>query len=176
MYKDHNHHPDFNVKLRCDLVIVGGGVAGVTAAIAAAREGVDTVLIQNRPVLGGVSSVEYGEGHGRYVNGAYNYIHRNARECGIMEELKNSNAWHFANGYEACWSQVLREAVEKEANITLLMNTEALDVTVDGNKIVSLEARMLNSEKNYFIFVPRLNLLIKNLLGDCLFRKLFLSL
>lgn len=152
MYKDHNNHPDFNVKLCCDLAIVGGGVAGVTAAIAAAREGLKTVLIQNRPVLGGVSSVEYGEGQGRYVNGAYNYTHRNARECGIMEELKNSNAWHFVNGYDACWSQVLREAVEKESNITLLMNTEALDVTMDGNKIISLAARMLNSEKKYTIF------------------------
>ncbi|MBE6358371.1 MAG: FAD-dependent oxidoreductase [Lentisphaerae bacterium] len=152
MYKDNVNHPDFNEELHCDFAVVGGGVAGVTAAIAAAREGVKTVLVQNRPVLGGVSSVEYGEGNGSFVNGAYNYTHRNARECGIIEELKNSNAWHFANGYHACWSQVLREAVEKEANITLLMNTEALSVDMDGDRIRSFTARMLNSEINYTIY------------------------
>ena len=72
MYKDNVNHPDFNEELHCDFAVVGGGVAGVTAAIAAAREGVKTVLVQNRPVLGGVSSVEYGEGNGSFVNGAYN--------------------------------------------------------------------------------------------------------
>ena len=152
MYKNHHNHPNFDKTICCDLLVVGGGVAGVVAAIAAAREGVSTVLMQNRPVLGGVSSAEYGEGNGRYVNGAYNYVHRNARECGIIEELKNSNAWHVKNGYESCWSQVLREAVEKEKNIALLMNTEALDVEMEKDRIKAVHARCLNSEINYTIF------------------------
>lgn len=151
MYRTNENSSDFNELVRCELLVVGGGVAGVVAAIAAAREGVSTVLLQNRPVLGGVSSVEYGEGNGRYVNGAYNYSHRNARECGIIEELKNSNAWHYQNGYEACWSQVLREAVEKEKNITLLMNTEALDACVENGHLLSIRARGINREINYTI-------------------------
>ena len=151
MYKTEKEFIPFNETLHTGLLVVGGGVSGVVAALAAAREGVKTVLIQNRPVLGGVSSVEYGDGDGRCVNGAYNYTHRNARECGIIEELKNSNGWHFEHGYSSCWSQVLREAVEKEQNITLLMNTEALSVEMDGNKIRSVSARMLNSEVNYTI-------------------------
>ena len=61
MYKDNLNHPEFRREISCDLLVVGGGVSGVAAAIAAAREGVKTVLVQNRPVLGGVSSVEYGE-------------------------------------------------------------------------------------------------------------------
>ena len=113
MYKNHLNHPDFEEIIEADLLIVGGGVAGTAAALAAAREGVRTVLIQNRPVMGGVSSIEYGEGDGACVNGAYNYSHRNARECGIIEELKNENAWRNENGYRTCWSLVLREAVER---------------------------------------------------------------
>ncbi|MFA0747994.1 FAD-dependent oxidoreductase, partial [Fervidibacter sp.] len=39
--------------LETDVVVVGGGMAGVCAAIAAARNGASVVLIQDRPVLGG---------------------------------------------------------------------------------------------------------------------------
>ena len=41
---------------KVNLLIVGGGVAGTVAAITAARRGLKTVLVQNRPVLGGPSS------------------------------------------------------------------------------------------------------------------------
>ena len=42
--------------IRAELAVIGGGPAGVTAAISAARLGVDTMLVTNRPVLGGNSS------------------------------------------------------------------------------------------------------------------------
>ena len=35
-----------------DVVIVGGGIAGICAAVAAARLGMRTALITDRPVLG----------------------------------------------------------------------------------------------------------------------------
>ena len=41
-----------------DLVVVGGGVAGICASVAAARSGLTVALIQNRPVLGGNNSSE----------------------------------------------------------------------------------------------------------------------
>ena len=43
-----------------DLVVVGGGAAGVTCAISASRFGLKTALIQDRPVLGGNNSSEVG--------------------------------------------------------------------------------------------------------------------
>lgn len=49
-----------------DLVVVGGGVAGTTAAVTAARLGLEVALVQDRPVLGGNSSSEvrvWPEGH-----------------------------------------------------------------------------------------------------------------
>ena len=56
-----HHRPartHFERELRGDLIVVGGGMAGVCCAITAAREGLDVVLLQNRPVLGGNASSE----------------------------------------------------------------------------------------------------------------------
>ena len=50
--------PEIEVLPAVDVVVVGGGLAGTTAAVAAARNGCRTVLIQNRPVLGGNASSE----------------------------------------------------------------------------------------------------------------------
>lgn len=41
-----------------DLVVVGGGMAGICAAMEAARNGMNTALINSRPVLGGCASSE----------------------------------------------------------------------------------------------------------------------
>ncbi|MFN3422504.1 MAG: FAD-dependent oxidoreductase, partial [Armatimonadota bacterium] len=73
--------------LDADVVVVGGGMAGVCAAIAAARNGVSVVLIQDRPVLGGNSSSEIR----MHIVGADCHGSRNdtdARETGILEELR----------------------------------------------------------------------------------------
>ena len=48
-----SHRALKTVEISCDFVVVGGGLAGVCAAIAAARRGVQVCLIQDRPVLGG---------------------------------------------------------------------------------------------------------------------------
>ena len=40
------------------LVVIGGGLAGVSAAVTAARLGIRTALVQDRPVLGGNASSE----------------------------------------------------------------------------------------------------------------------
>lgn len=43
---------------RYDLVVVGGGIAGICTALAARRKGCDVVLINDRPILGGCNSSE----------------------------------------------------------------------------------------------------------------------
>lgn len=46
------------INLSADLCVVGGGMAGLCAALAAARGGLTTVLVQDRAVLGGNASSE----------------------------------------------------------------------------------------------------------------------
>src|SRR5581483_3245648 len=46
------------VDLKCDIFIAGGGMAGVCAAVSAARNGAKVVLVQDRTRLGGNASSE----------------------------------------------------------------------------------------------------------------------
>jgi hypothetical protein len=46
------------VELETDFLVAGGGIAGVSAAVAAARHGAKVVLVQDRSRLGGNSSSE----------------------------------------------------------------------------------------------------------------------
>ena len=50
--------PADNPDVSCDLVVVGGGVAGICTAISAARLGMKVALVQDRPILGGNNSSE----------------------------------------------------------------------------------------------------------------------
>ena len=72
------------IEEKYDVIIVGGGTGGFGAALSAARHGVKTALIQDRPVLGGNNSSEVR----MHISGADQHAYRkNARETGIVEEI-----------------------------------------------------------------------------------------
>ena len=105
-------------KLHCDLCVVGGGMAGLTAAISAAREGLQVVLMHERPVLGGNASSEIR----MWVCGARG---RDNRETGILEEIMLENLYRNPTKSFAIWDSVLYDFVRREPNITLLLNCAA---------------------------------------------------
>ncbi len=106
--------------LKSDVVVAGGGMAGVCAAIAAARHGARVVLIQDRPMLGGNASSEIRMTvSGADVSGG----RPNARETGILEELRLENAVRNPQRCAQMWDLLLWEWVTREPNITLLLNT-----------------------------------------------------
>ncbi|MBR2473185.1 MAG: FAD-dependent oxidoreductase, partial [Clostridia bacterium] len=49
--------PAPEVKKEYDVCVVGGGVAGVAAALAAARAGVSVVLLEKAALLGGLATI-----------------------------------------------------------------------------------------------------------------------
>ena len=42
-----------DTELKCDVLVVGGGISGVVAGLAASRSGAKTILIENKPFVGG---------------------------------------------------------------------------------------------------------------------------
>jgi hypothetical protein len=113
-----------------DVVVIGGGPAGCPAAIAAARLGAKTALIQDRPVLGGNASLELGVG----MQGA-SISQRNARESGIIEEasrMRAHNGWHRV-------TIPFHRLAAAEEKLSLFLNTRVVGVRKDSaGKIVEL--------------------------------------
>lgn len=106
-------------QINTDVSIVGGGLAGVCAAIAAARHGSSVALIQSRPVLGGNSSSEIRV----WTRGATGGGNLFAEEMGILGELKLANQYRNPEGNPILWDAILLDYVLMEPNITLYLNT-----------------------------------------------------
>lgn len=138
-----------------DLVVVGGGIAGTSCAISAARNGVRVALVHNRPMLGGNSSSEvrlYPEDNSRY--------HCWIREGGLndefhVEERKRSYV-PAGDGYLNCdWDLVLYEWALREPNLTLFLNTHMARVRKRGaSRIEAVEAFQLDTEKEFVFSAP----------------------
>ena len=112
-----------------DVVVVGGGLSGVAAAIAAARLDRRVALINNRPVLGGNSSSEVRV----WVCGATAHGNQRwARENGIIGELYLENQYRNPDGNPIHWDDVVLDAVRAEPNISLYLNTDVRDVVATG--------------------------------------------
>ncbi len=134
--------PNVEMMPEADVVVVGGGLAGCTAAVAAARNGCDTILIQNRPVLGGNASSEI------LVPpvGAWPGIFRDRypldpRETGIVDEYRTGGNQRVSEG--KLYSNRLLRLVRLEPNLDLHLNTHATGVQMhegQGKRIAAVDA------------------------------------
>ena len=133
-----------------ELCVVGGGMAGVCAAVTAARQGVSVVLIHDRPVLGGNASSEVR----LWVLGASAHNQNNnrwAREGGIVEEILVENMYRNSEGNALLFDTLLLEKVVQEQNITLLLNTVAVDIDKHDNIIDCVHAYCSIAETRYIV-------------------------
>lgn len=113
--------------LERDLVIVGGGISGVCAAITAARAGLKVVLVQDRSVLGGNASSEVR----LWMLGATSHMGNNnrwSREGGVMGELLVENVFRNPEGNPLLVDALMLDMVRSEPNIELLLNTCVYEV------------------------------------------------
>lgn len=138
-----------------DLVVVGGGIAGTTAAISAARNGVKVALVHERSMLGGNSSSEVrlfpenSTAHQVWI-----------KECGVFEEIHTEervrNHYSYREGTMNCqWDLVLYEWVIRESNITLFLNTHMHRALMSSSgDIQSVYCIQLGSEKEFLLSAP----------------------
>lgn len=118
-----------------EFAVIGGGMSGICAAIAAARNRVKTVLVHNRPVLGGNASSEIR----MHICGADENGHKpHLTEGGILHEILLENKSRNDYFSYALWDLTLYEAVKKEPNLTVYFNTTMTDCNVKDDKIVSV--------------------------------------
>ncbi|WP_041524552.1 FAD-dependent oxidoreductase [Gilvimarinus agarilyticus] len=119
--------------LSTDVVVAGGGLAGVCAAISAARAGSRVILVQDRPVLGGNASSEVR----LWALGATSHMGNNnrySREGGLIDEVMLENTYRNPMGNPLIFDAVLLDKVVAEPNITLLLNTAVYQVNKSGSR------------------------------------------
>lgn len=87
-------------KMHFDITIAGGGIAGICAAVTAARKGLKALLINDRPVLGGNASSEIGITiSGASHHGLNPAIY--AKEGGLVEEIRlRMSKYAMGGGYD----------------------------------------------------------------------------
>lgn len=130
----------------CDVVVIGGGMSGLCAAIAAAREGAKTVLVQERPVFGGNASSEMR----MHISGAScHWGKKNAAETGILMELQLENKYLNDSYNYSIWDGVLWAAAQKTENLTVYLNTTMETVDSDGTQIHYVDCYQMTTERRF---------------------------
>lgn len=137
------------VDVDVDFVVAGGGMAGVCAAISAARSGVKVALVQDRPVLGGNASSEVR----LWILGATSHMGNNnrwAREGGILDEILVENTYRNKEGNPVLFDAVVLDKVLAEKNISLFLNTVIFGVEKSAvNRISSITAFNPQNQTEY---------------------------
>lgn len=140
--------------IHCDVLVAGGGPAGVPCALAAARSGAKVVLCQDRPVLGGNASSEV-RMHivGADASGSRGAaLSVEAREGGIIEEVRLDASVHNPQRSASMLDLILYDKCRSEPNLTLLLNTAVVGAEKDSaGRITTAIAERQSTEDRFRI-------------------------
>lgn len=129
-----------------DLVVVGGGIPGITSSLMAARKGLKVALIQDRPVVGGNNSSETRV----WLNGAIN-VEPYPKLGNIVKELEQEKRGHYGDENKGEFYEDGNKLtlLANERNIDLYLNCRANEVIVKKKKISAVVAEnILTGERN----------------------------
>lgn len=130
-----------------DVVVVGAGSAGAVAAIAAARRGARTLLLERLPFLGGTSTAVLDTFYGLYTPGTRSRKVVAGIPDDVMARLRRHNSWlerpntHGAGTgvtYHPEYLKIVWESLAREAGVSILLNASVQDVVVDDGRITGL--------------------------------------
>jgi hypothetical protein len=138
------------VILRTSIMIAGGGLSGIAAALAAARNGAQVILCQDRPVLGGNASSEIRMN----ISGSSTIgkeLEAERRESGIIEEIMLECSVRNPQRSASMLDLILYEKCRAEPNLTLMLNTSVVGVQMEGARIASVYAVRESTEDHFQI-------------------------
>ncbi len=140
-----------HVEKNYETVVVGGGLSGVCAAVACARHGVKTAIIQNRPMFGGCASSEIR----MHIVGASSHgAKKNLAETGILMEILLENKHRNPYASFSVFDSVIWEKVRFQENLDSYLNTNMDDIVMDGDKVRSIICHQSTTETEYVFSAP----------------------
>lgn len=129
-----------------DVVVVGAGSAGSTAAIAAARLGAETLLIERYGFLGGTSTMVLDTFYGFYMPGddsqrvvggiAWEVVEQ-LRASGMLIERPSSYGAGMALTYDPATLLLVWDRLVQAAGVHLLLHTMVVDLLRDDSQRVT---------------------------------------
>jgi len=139
--------------LTCDILVAGGGPAGVPCALAAARLGASVILCQDRPVLGGNASSEI-RMHivGADCSGGRGQeLATETREGGIIEEIRLDTAVQNPQRSASMLDLILYDKCRAESNLRLMLNTAIVGAKTHGTRVTHVIAERESTEDRFDI-------------------------
>lgn len=134
-----------------EVIVVGGGMAGLCAAMEAARQGTHTALVQARPVLGGNASSEIRI----HISGADQSLKQpDYAEGGLLYELMLENKKNNEQFSYSVWDMILFEKAKEEKNLDIFFNTVMYDCEMDGDRIRAVNCVQETTEMRYRLEAP----------------------
>ncbi|MBT3289051.1 MAG: FAD-dependent oxidoreductase, partial [Victivallales bacterium] len=141
------HEPgrDLPVRGQYDVIVAGGGLGGVAAALASARSGARTLLVERNSFLGGVATAGM---CCSIFNCFYTSEHR-LGSTGIPVEIADAlaeamgygKAWHDHKGhiiYDIELGKLVLAQLVEDAGVDMLLGTRVAGAVMDGNRIRGL--------------------------------------
>lgn len=127
-----------------DFCVVGGGMAGLCAAVSAARKGIRVAIMQDRPMFGGNASSEIR----MWICGSQL---KDTRETGLIEEIFLDNFYSNPSYSFSIWDTVLFEKVMLEKNIEMILNCSCLDCETEKNTIKSIKGWQTTTQSYHIV-------------------------
>jgi ribulose 1,5-bisphosphate synthetase/thiazole synthase len=130
-----------------DVIVVGSGSAGASAAIAAARTGAKTVLVERFGFMGGTSTQVLDTFYGYYTPGSVAYkvvggvpddVVTSLKSFGAAFERPNTYGAGTGVTYDPTILRVVWERLALEAGVKILYHSFCTDVLKDGNRITGV--------------------------------------
>lgn len=146
---------EVNVYGDYDVVVVGGGPAGVCAALSAARQGMKTIVIEAMPALGGMATsamvgpfmTNYDrDGEEQTVGGLFTEIVERLEKYGAAippATVENKSIYssfidkyhRHVTPFESFYLEIVLDEMLREAGVEILCYTQFADVIKEGERI-----------------------------------------